>query len=110
MRVAWGVREDVKYYFSDFVRKGGTPFTDFFGKKGVTAMMVVMMMMVVVKVLMIVLMIVVILVVMVRFLVVVVAVSDIFFYPRPSIFSDILYPNPLHANFFKDSFQPPDMN
>ena len=34
------VREDFKYYFADFVRKGGTPpppFTDFFsGKKGVT--------------------------------------------------------------------------
>ena len=32
------IREGVKYYFADFVRKGGTPppFTDFFGKKGVT--------------------------------------------------------------------------
>ena len=32
------LREGVKYYFADFVRKGGTPpFTDFFsGKKGVT--------------------------------------------------------------------------
>ena len=33
------LRGGVKYYFADFVRKGGTPppFTDFFfGKKGVT--------------------------------------------------------------------------
>ena len=33
------IREDFKYYFADFVRKGGTPppFTDFFsGKEGVT--------------------------------------------------------------------------
>ena len=33
------LREDFKYYFADFVRKGGTPppLTDFFsGKKGVT--------------------------------------------------------------------------
>ena len=34
------LREGVKYYFADFVRKGGTPpppFTDFFsGKEGVT--------------------------------------------------------------------------
>ena len=35
------LREGVKYYFADFVRKGGTPlpslFMDFFpGKKGVT--------------------------------------------------------------------------
>ena len=35
------VRKDFKYYFADFVRKGGTPppppFTDkIFGKKGVT--------------------------------------------------------------------------
>ena len=37
---AAGIREGVKYYFVDFVRKGGTPsppFTDFFpSKKGVT--------------------------------------------------------------------------
>ena len=33
------IREDFKYYFADFVRKGGSPppFTDkIFGKKGVT--------------------------------------------------------------------------
>ena len=36
---SWGaVREGVKYYFADFVRKGGTPppLRIFFGKKGVT--------------------------------------------------------------------------
>ena len=35
----FGVREDIKYYFADFVRKGGTPppFTDkIFSKKKVT--------------------------------------------------------------------------